>query len=137
MGARQWGRDAMCAARCAAGGGVSARAGGWTARPSIAPTSSNMTAMRFIAARFWAPGRSLSIARLRPWNAYFAAQNASGRKPGKVMALATMRLDRHMNDLVMDAEAIRIFLWSQRIGGDQRYDLRHTGKPAGRERVGP
>src|SRR3546814_3413108 len=95
-----------------------------SARPSIAPTSSNMTAMRFIAARFWAPGRSLSIARLRPWNAYFAAQNASGRKPGKVMALATMRLDRHMNDLVMDAEAIRIFLWRQRIGGDQRYDRR-------------
>src|SRR3546814_5338232 len=40
------------------------------------------------------------------------------------MALATMRLDRHMNDLVMDAEAIRIFLWRQRIGGDQRYDRR-------------
>src|SRR3546814_7392208 len=86
--------------------------------------SSNITAMRFIAARFCAPGRSLAIARLRPWNAYFAAQNAAGRKPGKVMALATMRLDRHMNDLVMDAEAIRIFLWRQRIGGDQRYDRR-------------
>src|SRR3546814_6362080 len=108
--------DAIFAALCASVGGVSARAGAWTARPSIAPTSSNMTAMRFIAARFWAPGRSLSIARLRPWNAYFAAQNASGRKPGKVMALATMRLDRHMNDLVMDAEAIRLFLWRQRIG---------------------